>query len=65
MANQVLAKSLPILCGMLARKLNLRFRMSGSRAYTDFESVVIPAADINDPDFAVRAIGFTLHEGGA
>lgn len=64
MANQVLAKSLPILCGMLARKLNLRFRMSGSRAYTDFESVVIPAADINDPDFAVRAIGFTLHEGG-
>jgi cobalamin biosynthesis protein CobT len=62
--NHVIAKSLPIVGRAIADKAGMRFYIQGEQAYTNYDSIVIPYGDFNDPAYVTKALGFTVHEGG-
>ena len=61
-----LRRSLPFLLSMLAGRSGIKLTIGGDSAFHDpiNSRVNIPAGDVNDPRYAVSAIGLTVHEGG-
>ena len=53
-----LQKALPIVGAALGRKLGVQVEVSGQRAFTDGERIVLPAFDPERPEQTLKAWGF-------
>lgn len=59
-----LVGALPLIAQMLGRKRGLRVVIEGQRAFTDFQTITIPALPPDDVLAGVYAHGFIDHESG-
>lgn len=64
MKKNLLLGALPIIAHALGRQRGIQVRIGGSRAFTDFQTITIPALPPDDQQAAILANGYIDHESG-
>ena len=62
MKTQTLNNAFPIVAAALGNKFGVNVKVGGQDAYTDGESINIPAYNLEDPSYKAVAWGFLAHE---
>ncbi|MFZ2451519.1 MAG: VWA domain-containing protein [Methylovulum miyakonense] len=62
MKNRTLHKAFPIVAAAIGNRFGIKVSVGGDQAYTDGQSIQLPAYDGDDPDYQDFAWGLLAHE---